>query len=472
MLLEKIRENLKREDKLCYISKSKSYTYKELDIMVKKIYTYLRKENITGRVVCIGHKEIEMLATFLACSFSGITYVPIDISLPKERLDYIIRDTKPSLVLDQKKIKEILEIDIVNIDLEIKMQLEDVYYIIYTSGSTGNPKGVEITYANLESFVRWFAAVINKEEIRVLNQALFSFDLSVADIYFSLYTASTLCITENSFMTNAKELYDELNFLDVNVAVMTPSYAELLLTDKQFNKELLPNLEIMYFCGETLTRRTVKRLKERFKGTHIINSYGPTECTVAVTSIDVTESVEEKLPVGHIKEGVEVYILDENLCETNDMGEIVIVGDSVGKGYLNIDTNNFFVYKDKWAYMTGDIGYIKDNILYFDSRKDSQIKYLGHRIELEDITLNILNVDDVENAVTFAKKSEEKVVTRIISCVKLKEKSDLSTKEITTILKEKLPSYMIPKIKIVDRLELNSNGKIDKKQMEEIYSEG
>ena len=92
------------------------------------------------------------------------------------------------------------------------------------------------------------------------------------------------------------------------------------------------------------------------------------------------------------------------------------------------------------------------------------------RIELEDITANILNVDDVENAVTFTKKNEENIVTRIISCVKLKETSSLDVKELETILKEKLPMYMIPKIKPVDEIKLNANGKIDKKQMEEMYS--
>ncbi len=474
MLLEKIRDNLEIKDKLCYKSKSKSYTYNELGVMVKKIYAYLRREKITGRVVCIGHKEIEMLATFLACSFAGITYVPVDISIPKDRLEYILKDTNPKLVLDCNKIEKILnkeENKIENINLEIQINPKDVYYTIYTSGSTGKPKGVEITYDNLESFVNWFVTLINKECVRVLNQALFSFDLSVADIYFSLYTASTLCITESGFMQDAKELYNEIRNLDVEVMIMTPSYANLLLTDKCFNNNLLPNLDTIYFCGETLTKNTIDRLQERFSNIRIINSYGPTECTVAITAIDVTGNIEEKLPVGNVKEDTEIFIIDENGNETLDVGEIVISGKSVGKGYLNLDTDKFFMYKDRWSYKTGDLGYIKDNILYFVSRKDSQIKYLGYRVELEDITNNILNVDGVENAVTFAKQNSEKVVTKIISCVKLKEKSRLSAKEITCKLKEKLPSYMIPKIKLVDKVKLNSNGKIDRIQMEEMYSE-
>lgn len=471
MLLERIKENLKLKYKTCYISKSHEYTYYELGIMVKKIYSYLIKEKITGRVVCIGHKEIEMLASFLACSFAGATYIPIDISIPKERYEYILKDTNPNLILDSNKINNILNLNLdENIELDIKMRPENVYYIIYTSGSTGNPKGVEITYSNLESFVSWFIKIIGKQGVRVLNQALFSFDLSVADIYFSLYTASILCITETSFMENAKELYNELKLLNPEVTVMTPSYAELLLTDKSFSKELLTELDIMYFCGETLTRKTLDRLKERFKGVQIINSYGPTECTVAISSVDVSENVEEKLPAGYIKDNTKVYILDEYLNKT-DKGEIVIAGESVGKGYLNIQTDKFILYNGEWVYRTGDLGYIKDNMLYFISRKDGQIKYMGHRIELEDITKNILTVDGVENAVTFTKKNDEDVVTRIISCVKLNKGSNESTKELKLKLKEKLPEYMIPKIKIVDDLVLNLNGKIDKKRMEEMYSE-
>ncbi|MBR6688746.1 MAG: AMP-binding protein [Clostridia bacterium] len=286
-----------------------------------------------------------------------------------------------------------------------------------------------------------------------------------------MYTASTLCITETSFMENALELYNEIKSLNVDVTIMTPSYANLLLTDKCFNKELLPNLDIMYFCGETLTRKTIDRLKERFEGIKIINSYGPTECTVAISSVDVTNLKEKVLPVGIIKPDVEVHILDEDMQEIADVGEIVIVGNSVGKGYLNINTDSFFNYNGKYAYKTGDIGYIKEGMLYFEARKDCQIKYLGHRIELEDITNNILNVDDVENVLTFTKKNEEKVVTKIISCIKLKQESKAGAKEITKVLREKLPNYMIPKIKIVDEFMLNANGKIDKKQMEEIFNE-
>ncbi len=473
MLLEKIRFNLENsKDKLCYLSKSNSYTYGDLDKMVRSIYQYILEENVTGRIVCVGHKEIEMLATFLACSFAGITYVPIDESLPKERLEYIINDTKPAMVLTKDIIADIIKkkgyTD--RVELNIKMKPEDVYYIIYTSGSTGNPKGVEITYSNLNSFVNWFVTVIPKDGVRVLNQALFSFDLSVADIYFSLYTASTLCITETSFIENALELYNEIKRLNVDVTVMTPSYADLLLTDKVFNKSLLPNLDVMYFCGETLTRKTVDRLKERFDGIKIINSYGPTECTVAISDVDVTNSEENILPVGKIKQNVEVYILDENMQETEGIGEIIITGDSVGKGYFNFETDKFFVYNGKKAYKTGDLGYIKEGMLYFEARKDNQVKYLGHRIELEDITNNILNVEDVENAVTFTKKNEEKAITKIISYVKLKQDSDIGTKEIATKLKSKLPNYMIPKIKIVDTFILNANGKIDRKHMEETYN--
>ncbi len=474
MLLEKIKFNLEnKKDKLCYLSKSDSYTYEDLDKMVKSIYVYILDKNVTGRIVCVGHKEIEMLAAFLACSFAGITYVPIDESLPKERLEYIINDTKPNMVLTKNILEDIIKekVDIDGVELNIKMKPEDVYYIIYTSGSTGNPKGVEITYANLNSFVNWFTTVIPKEEVRVLNQALFSFDLSVADIYFSLCTASTLCITETNFMENALELYNEIKSFNIDMTVMTPSYADLLLTDKIFNNELLPNLDTMYFCGETLTRKTVDRLKERFKGVKIINSYGPTECTVAVSSMDVTTLKERILPVGKIKPDVKVYILDENMQVTDGTGEIIITGDSVGKGYLNIANDNFFCYNGKHAYKTGDLGYIKEGVLYFETRKDNQVKYLGHRIELEDITNNILNVEDVEKAITFTKKNEEKVVTKIISCVKLKQGSNISTKDITLKLKSKLPNYMIPKIKIVDSFVLNANGKLDKKLMEEKLSE-
>ena len=309
--------------------------------------------------------------------------------------------------------------------------------------------------------------------VNVLNQAAFSFDLSVADLYFSLFTGSTINIIDTAAKFDFKELYLNIKNSEVELAVMTPSFADVLLLDDKFNEKYIKKLNTIYFCGEVLPKKTVDRLKKRFKNIRIINSYGPTECTVAVSMIDVENISEEVLPVGYIKDDINVYVVDSNLeiLQDEKKGEILIVGNSVSNGYINKSSEKFIEYNGKKAYLTGDIGYIKDNKLYFVGRIDNQIKYLGYRIDINDITNNLYKLDYVEKASTYIKKDNENIVKNIISFVKLKDNiNDINSLKVRHDLKEYLPSYMIPKVNIVDRFELNTNGKVDNKKMEELLN--
>lgn len=489
MLLDNIKFNLENlEEHTCYRARDKTVTYGKLNSIVKQIYCYLIENKIEGKVICYGHKQIEMIATFLACSFAGITYIPVDSSTPLERLKYIISSSKSNVifnyteddynfdlirVINKNDQIQIFSKDIENITIDIRIKREDIYYIIYTSGSTGEPKGVQVTYSNINSFINWFSKKINMRNVNVLNQAAFSFDLSVADLYFSLFTGSTINIIDTAAKFDFKELYLNVKNSEVELAVMTPSFADVLLLDDKFNEKYIKKLNTIYFCGEVLPKKTVDRLKERFKNIRIINSYGPTECTVAVSMIDVENISEAILPVGYIKDDINVYVVDSNLGILQDekKGEILIVGDSVSNGYINKSSEKFIEYNGKKAYLTGDIGYIKDNKLYFVGRIDNQIKYLGYRIDINDITNNLYKLDYVEKASTYLKKDDENIVKNIISFVKLKDNiNNINSLKVRHDLKEYLPSYMIPIVNIVDRFELNTNGKVDNKKMEELLN--
>ncbi len=489
MLLDNIKFNLENlEEHTCYRARDKTVTYGKLNSIVKQIYCYLIENKIEGKVICYGHKQIEMIATFLACSFAGITYIPVDSSTPLERLKYIISSSKSNVifnyteddynfdlirVINKNDQIQIFSKDIENITIDIRIKREDIYYIIYTSGSTGEPKGVQVTYSNINSFINWFSKKINMRNVNVLNQAAFSFDLSVADLYFSLFTGSTINIIDTATKFDFKELYLNVKNSEVELAVMTPSFADVLLLDDKFNEKYIKKLNTIYFCGEVLPKKTVDRLKKRFKNIRIINSYGPTECTVAVSMIDVENISEAILPVGYIKDDINVYVVDSNLeiLQDEKKGEILIVGDSVSNGYINKSSEKFIEYNGKKAYLTGDIGYIKDNKLYFVGRIDNQIKYLGYRIDINDITNNLYKLDYVEKASTYLKKDDENIVKNIISFVKLKDNiNNINSLKVRHDLKEYLPSYMIPIVNIVDRFELNTNGKVDNKKMEELLN--
>ena len=255
---------------------------------------------------------------------------------------------------------------------------------------------MQITRDCLDNFIRWAKTLgsgFDDGKHRVfLNQAPFSFDLSVMDLYLCLYTAGTLWTLDRSIQTDMKQLLRSLEQSNANVWVSTPSFTEVCLSDPGFSEELMPELNDFLFCGEVLTNITVDRLHKRFPNSCIVNTYGPTESTCAVTEVRITPELNKEcfpLPVGKPKEGTWIRITDKNgnTVPDGEHGEIVIVGDSVSPGYCNNSEKNnlsFGVTKQNSAeyryYKTGDEGYIINGMLYYCGRIDNQVKLHGYRI--------------------------------------------------------------------------------------------
>ncbi len=477
MLLDDILYNLKSFTEKPCCKHDKQYTYKEFYEIVCKVYSLIKDAPKERPIVVYGHKEVYMIASFLACSFLGIAYVPIDEMMGKERIKYILETVNPSYAIGDIRIdsnvfyKKITFEDIINVknfaEIEsVTMKPNDIYYILFTSGTTGVPKGVMVTYENLDSCITWMKKITNIENsFTIYNQAVFSFDLSVADIYLSLATASNHYVGNDVNASKLNEKYDDLKLSDSNMLVFTPSYAELLCLDKLFNEKLLPNLKTIIFCGEVLSKKLVDKLYERFPNIKIINMYGPTECTYAVTSYEVPKDTNFNIPIGFAKDDVFIYIVDDNLQikEDGEIGEILIVGKSVAKGYLtnndlvSLNDRKFLEFNNQRAFLTGDLGYKKDNLLYYVSRNDTQIKYKGYRIELLDIENNISNIKGVENVKVKAEKDSDGNVKRIVAMIVLKNKE--TENDVRKNIEEILPQYMIPKMKFVEKIPLNLNGK-------------
>lgn len=465
-MLNKLLKNLvKFPDDECYQIEDKIYKNKDLYKYICNIYNYILENNLERKnIIVYGHKEIYMIASFLACSFAGCTYIPIDKSMPNERIENIKKQVKPEFIIDES-IVNIMKQPMSKEISKIYLHENDIYYIIFTSGSTGEPKGVKITYKNVISCMNWLEKICDVNQGVVLNQANFNFDLAVADIYLSILTRSKHYILEKNVQMNFPKLFSELKNSNSNLIVATPSFVDLLLIDKSFNRNLMPNLKEILFCGEMLNETTVNKLHERFENVKIINSYGPTECTFAVTSSVVNNN--EKISIGIPKEDVDIYIVDENLNELkeNEIGEILISGESVGAGYVNeeLNKNTFITYKGKKAYLTGDLGYKENEKFYCIGRKDKQIKYKGYRIELGEIENTINKLDFVDKSVIVANKNEKDCVNQIIAFIKVNKKID--SLEIKNILKNYLQDYMIPVIKIVDTIPLTENGKVNEKRL-------
>ena len=414
MLLEDILNTIEKNKNRIYCEKM---TYGMLYEKIYKLYSYilqLKKENkFSKRILVYGSKDIEMIIAFLACSYAGITYIPVDISCTSDRLERIIEETKPITILTKEIINQII-----NEKVEIKeiiplLKSNDTYYTIFTSGSTGIPKGVEISYKNLDTFTKRIIDTIPVKHSSILNQALYSFDLSVADIYLTLLTGSEYIILDRIKIDEYEKMFEKIKRAQVIIA--TPTFLDFLLI---------------------------------FSDIQIINAYGPTECTVAITSTKIRKDCE-KVAVGDTKDS-NFVILDNNLnsVKEKEIGNIVIYGDQVAKGYTNYSNDSFIKYNGQRAYITGDLGYIEDNRLYFVGRKDRQIKLGGYRIELAEIESKILEIG---------------ITAYIVS----NTSSDTLKKQI----KEKLPHYMIPNIKIVDQLPVNNNFKTDVKRIEELENE-
>jgi D-alanine--poly(phosphoribitol) ligase subunit 1 len=248
-----------------------------------------------------------------------------------------------------------------------------------------------------------------------------------------------------------------------------------------FNEEILPNLKEFLFCGEVLTNVTVSKLHERFPQSVVVNTYGPTESTCAITDVTVTKNINKKimpLPVGKAKKGTWINIIDENgnILGDGEKGEIIIIGDSVSVGYFNnkeltdkkfgITSINNHEYR---FYRTGDEGYLKKKMLYYCGRIDLQIKLHGYRIEIEDIENNLMKVKDVVQVAVVPKYKDGKVNSLVAFVVYNSENCDFETgMKIKNELKKFVPEYMVPKkIVFMDSLPRTNNGKIDRKKLGE-----
>lgn len=477
-------------------SGEESICYRELDQFSDYLASYLIKACGENKepIVIYGHKSVYMLVCMLACVKSGRAYCPIDTSVPDFRTQSILDQMESPLLLTTEKLNcqfpRVIELDEIKKIINSQEQCicsdhwvkgEDVFYVIFTSGSTGKPKGVQITANCLNNYLDWAVNLgINQEDkLRkcFLNQAPFSFDLSVMDTYTCLASCGTLWALSKEVQSNYKLLMRSLESSDAVVWVSTPSFAEICLSDKSFNNQIMPHLKTFLFCGETLTTATAVKLQERFPNTKIINTYGPTEATVAVTDVCITKAMYatlERLPVGVAKPGTTIEIQKENgeIAEDGEKGEIIILGDTVSSGYYkNPDSDKFFMknigVQSVRGYHTGDEGYLKDKMLYYCGRIDLQIKLHGYRIEVEDIENNILKLDSVTRVAVIPNERNGKIsslTAYVIPREKIGDDSLAASQNLKKELKALLPDYMIPKkFVFLDQLPLTTNGKIDRK---------
>ena len=446
-------------------------------------------------VVVFGGQEYEMLATFVALTKSGHAYIPIDNHSALERVAAIVEVAEPSLIiaisdfpLEQTSIP-VLHLEQVHeafaqgssYDITHPVKGDDNYYIIFTSGTTGKPKGVQISHDNLLSFTNW---MITDEEFatpsrpQMLAQPPYSFDLSVMYWAPTLALGGTLFALPSAITQDFKQLFAAIFSLPIAIWTSTPSFADMAMLSEDFNSEKMPAITHFYFDGEELTVKTAQKLRERFPNARIINAYGPTEATVALSAVAVTDEMLatlKRLPIGYTKADSPTFIIDEEgkKLPNGQQGEIIVSGPAVSKGYMNNPEKTaeaFFEFEGLPAYHTGDVGTMTDEgLLLYGGRMDFQIKFNGYRIELEDVSQNLNKSRFIESAVAVPRYNKDHKVQNLLAYVILKDgvreqfERDM---DITKAIKEDLTDIMMPymmpsKFLYRDSLPLTPNGKID-----------
>ena len=459
-----------------HISDGRTLTYGELRRHSDAVACHLTERLGEDRrpIAVLGHREPEMLIAFLGAVKSGRPYVPLDTALPQQRIDKILETSRAALVLTPK---DVLQFSVLQVRGSARrVQVDEPFYILFTSGSTGEPKGVIITLASLEHFITWMLAEQRFTDLGevFLNQAPFSFDLSVMDLYCSLATGGTLFSISRDFIANPKELYRALASSGVTTWVSTPSFAQMCLVEDKFSEAMLPRVRRFLFCGETLPPQTAAQLLKRFPKAEVWNMYGPTEATVATTSIRRDAGILERyspLPVGRAMPGSEIFIVNgkRELLPANQRGEIIIAGPNVSPGYLarpELTADAFFQYRGQRTYRTGDFGRFRDNLLFFEGRIDEQIKLSGYRIELGDVEANLRALAVVRDALVIPVIKDGNAQS-LAAFVVLATRDDAShfnlSHRLRNQLSERLPSYMLPrKFVFLDAFPMTANGKIDR----------
>lgn len=468
--------------KLAVIGEDFELTWSEFAVKVDHLVAYFSDSGISALkypVLIYGHKSANMLVAMYAMMKLEIPYIPVDIIYPFERIsklaeiaqcDVVINTTEKPLNLKGTNEITLSESQIKGAFPNSFTSTEDkptdpLIYILFTSGSTGDPKGVQISTEAVQSFTRWMSSDFGFSQKDVfMNSAVLSFDLSVFEVMTFGALGGTLLLNNKQTTSDPNLLLARIEKYAASVWVSTPSFALIYARIK--NETRMNSVHSFLFCGEILPHDLAQKLIHNYPQAKVINTYGPTEATVATTLVEITQTILDKynpLPVGVSKRESQLLIEDD---------EIIIVGPNVSKGYLTLEELNslkFVTIDGQRAFKTGDKGYLEEGMLFFKGRNDDLVKLHGYRIELNEITAVLNDIDDVVHGETIA-LSRDGVVKKIVSLAKLSKGSNITVEEVKHALSLRLPEYMVPSdIRFIDEIPLTQNGKVDKKVLMEIY---
>lgn len=489
---QSLKNNLIRHEKRnAFFINNVFYSYSELAQSISNIRSIIKeKTNENEKIIgLITNDDLETYAAILALWFEGKAYVPLNPNVPNERNQKIINEAGIITIIDSSELTvfanfntiESKKIKTVSLNLNPTESADNnLVYLLFTSGTTGKPKGVPISKENLEGFLSafWHLNYDITEEDRFLQMFELTFDLSVMSFLIPLLSGSCIYLVPKDKIKYSYiiELMEEQ---ELTVALMVPSM--LYYLRPYFDEIDLPKMKYSLFCGEALSLDITQEWSKCLPNSKITNVYGPTEDTIFCTFYDYKKLEPNKTYNGILSIGKSMLnnysiIVDENnaILSAGKIGELCLGGVQLSSGYWKNEEKNqesFFYtnYNNRHErfYKTGDLCKIDEfgDLLYL-GRMDFQIKIQGYRVELSEIEY-------------YAKEFLSKINVVVLTIIDhlgnnevgmVIESKKFDSKELLEFLKLKLPYYMVPKkVNFIDNFPLNSNGKIDRKELETLF---
>lgn len=465
-------------------------TYQELERRSNQLAHYLRKLGLkTGENVVLMLDKTEYLyIAMLGVMKAGAAYVPVDLSFPVERVDFILKDCGAPICISSvsywNSVAEQLEgIPVQYIFVEdfsavyqesdqrispesLGLNRDALFsscYIIYTSGTTGRPKGCIIDHHNICNYVRGATATYGiMPNDRVLQCASVAFDASLEEIWMAFANGGTLIVGTREIMQSGAQFGEMMTLHNITVLSCSPTLLSMV-------KSEMDTVRIIILGGEACHQDLVARWYNPRRT--LINSYGPTEATVVATAGELRP--DKPVTIGKALPNYLIFIVNEKLeaVPYGQEGELLIAGPGVSRGYLNMDDLDLrrFIFTPKLTgdplclYRTGDLArYNNDGEIEYLGRSDDQVKLRGFRIELAEIESVLMqNPAILAAAVTLHPAGQQ-----LAAYVVVREGHTINHRELREGMKKKLPPYMMPSwLDEVDNLPTSISGKVDRKQL-------
>ena len=483
-------------DKCAFADDKDTISFKQLYNQAASVGTVLLKTGIYKKpVVVFMQKKPKAIAAFLGAVYAGCYYVPVDEETPRFRLELIFETLKPEAVIcDETTVDMLLKLnysgkqfiydEICSHDIDKNMLDEvreksidtDPVYIVFTSGSTGIPKGVVACHRSVIDYIENLSQVLEVTEDTVFgNQAPLYVDACLKEIYTTLKCGATAYLIPKQLFMFPVQLVEFLNKYKINTICWVVPALTMVSGLGAFEKAVPQYLKTVAFGSEVFPVRQFKLWKKYVPQARYINLYGPTEATGMSCYYVVDRDFEENesIPIGKPFRNTEILLLDGNGQETpfGEKGEICIRGTAVTLGYYKQfdKTAESFVQNPlnslypEIIYRTGDLGFFNERgELMFASRRDYQIKHMGHRIELGEIEMAVNQNAGVESCCCIYEEEKKKIILYYTGLA--------SVEELAAFVKEKLPRYMLPNaVRQIQRLPLTLNGKVDRLALKEMW---